>query len=437
MIEKVDLCLDNSFKKFDSICPKSNVLAGIFVRDAYHERSYSLLTLCQMLWAVTSSGIKPKTYYLTMEFLRQLNDELSAENYYTCNDRVFNDSFALWALTCSGQPVDSNVFRKSVTTLLDKQSIDGWWGTYSEGPAHIRATAFSILALAECYSYACPSESQPYSRIFESLKKGVTWLYSQFSAKGFCEREMQSLEVDVVQKTYGVELTAFATLAILRSLKCLSVNDIAIDKYKSLVVKSLKWIISLEVEDIARVSEIELEVYKENGNLLKHDYGAGGLDIVIFVISDFFISDYYTFIEKLKKKLDALVYRLIKNENHGEWYDKNSSSYNHIWPVSYAIVALTSYSKYLDSSVFYRKTRHRNTVDLLCKVKVFIFKYVLNPVLDAIYLIIAAVLFYFHEFFNNRIDFINSTAISIVGLILGLIGLIFPRIEKYYEEHRK
>ena len=92
---------------------------------------------------------------------------------------------------------------------------------------------------------------------------------------------------------------------------------------------------------------------------------------------------------------------------------------------------------YTSEKKHYKEYRQKRTKDILGGIKSFIFKYILNPVLDVIYILIAAIVFYLHEFLMIRVEFINSTAVSIIGLLLGIIGLIFPHIEKWYNERKE
>ncbi len=438
MIDEVIACLDRSFEKLKSVCPQSDILSGMMVRDQYHKGDYSMLTLFQMLWAVASSS-KPKTYYLMTELLKQVNYEIEQGHFYKNNDRVFSDAFILLALTYSGQPVNSHVYTLAVETLLGKQTAEGSWGTYynnGTGNIDIRATSFSILALSECYYYTCPSDITPYCSIFDSINKGVSWLEAQYKDGKYCERTVRSLEATSSSKIPAAELTAFSSMAILKSLRCLSSNNIVIDKYKALVATSIKWLVSLDCDEVALKLEIDEEIYTDNNELLNHEYGTGCLDIIVCLLSEFLISQYYIYIPKLKKKLVKFVQRLMKNEKNGEWYDKNTSSYNRLWPISYAIVSLTNYLKYMNIIVSYKETQRKNRLDMFLGIKYFIFKFLLNPTLCVIYIIIAVVVFYFHEFIQNRIEFINSTAVSIAALLVGLIGLIFPKIGNFYERRK-
>lgn len=429
--------LENSFSKIKEICPKTNVLEGVAVRDSYHQRQYSLLTLCQVVWAITSSRNYPKTFYLTSDLLKQINYEIQTQNYFQTHDRVFTDAFIFLTYVYTGQPIDSEVYIKSLSEIIKKQNSEGWWSTYTDGVADIRATSLCLLALSECYHYVCPSDVPPYCDVGTSIVNAAKWLIKQYKGGKFCERLIPTMNLDDIEKTYGIELTALASYSLLKCNKVLDKAGVEIPNVENIIINSAKWIMTIQPIDIKNCIEVEQEKYIENGQILVHDYSTGDLEFVILFLSEFLMANCYKYIDGIHAYLEKLIALLLKNEKAGEWFDKHSQSYNRIWRISYAVVALTSYRNYTSEKVQHKEYITRRRKSVIGRIKRFIFKYILNPYLAVLYLIIAAVLFYFHEFLSIRADFINSTAISIIELILGLVGLIFPQIEKWYKKRKE
>lgn len=429
--------LENSFSKIKEMCPKNNVLDGLAVRDSYHQRKYSILTLCQVLWATISSSVYPRSFYLTVDLLKQINYEIEKQEYFKKYDRVIADAFIFLAYVHTGQSVDSNVYTTILSEIIRKQNADGWWSTYSGGEADIRATSLCLLALSECYSHVYASDTKPYSDVRTAIMNAANWLVKQYVMGKYCERVVQTMNANNTVKTYGIELTAMASYSLIKCSDALSRTGFEILNAKNVVVGSAKWLMTLKPSDIKNSIEVEQEKYVDESILLVHDYSTGDLEIVILFLSEFLMSSFYTFIDGAYSYLDKAVSLLIDNEKNGEWFDKHSQSYNRIWRISYAVVALANYKRYVQEEEEYKLYAKRKRTDFVGKLKKIAFKYFFNPVLDVIYLLIAAVVFYFREFLLIRAEFINSTAVSIIGLILGLFGLIFPRIEKWYEERKE
>ncbi len=429
--------LENSFSKIEEVCPKTNVLGGMVVRDLYHERQYSLLTLCQVLWAVTLSGIYPKTFYLTADLLKQINYEIQTNKYFEKHDRIIGDAFIFLAFIYTGQPTDSDTYISVLNEIIKKQSPEGWWSTYTDGEPDVRATSLCLLALSECYFQVCPSDKEPYSNVCGSINLAIKWLVKQYKDKQYCERKLPTMNSNSIEKTYGIELTAVASYSLLKSINVLDKEGLKTSEVQNVVYNSAKWFMGIKPNDIKNLVEVEQEKYTEEDKILTHDYSSGDLEMVILFLSEFIHSNCYIYVKGIHSYLEKLVSLLIENEKNGEWFDKHSQSYNRIWRISYAIVALTSYQNYTSEKKHYKEYRQKRTKDILGGIKSFIFKYILNPVLDVIYILIAAIVFYLHEFLMIRVEFINSTAVSIIGLLLGIIGLIFPHIEKWYNERKE
>ena len=79
IISKIESSIERSMYIIETVCPCNNVCLGIKARDTYHKGdspAFSMFTACEMLWAITSSGIYSKTHYLTVELLTAINTEI-------------------------------------------------------------------------------------------------------------------------------------------------------------------------------------------------------------------------------------------------------------------------------------------------------------------------------------------------------------------------
>ena len=142
-IQNLQDAIDSSMNIIEELCPKDNVMEGIKPRDAYlrqDKRSFSMFTACEFLWAIASTGIYSKAFYLQMELLSLVNKEIE-NKYFENNDRIFETAFLMLATTSAGQQIGSNEYTKTITILIESQKQDGSWGSYKDGDADLRATA--------------------------------------------------------------------------------------------------------------------------------------------------------------------------------------------------------------------------------------------------------------------------------------------------------
>lgn len=151
----VDICITKSMAIIEKLCPRNNVCLGIRVRDSYHNGDvpkFSMLTACEMLWAVTTSGKYSRAHYLIVELLTAINTELE-NDYFSKKDRAFEKAFILLATTSAGQSIREKIYVKTVESILASQKNDGAWSSYLGGEADLRATALNVVALSECNKY--------------------------------------------------------------------------------------------------------------------------------------------------------------------------------------------------------------------------------------------------------------------------------------------
>ncbi len=432
--EQVNTAIEKSMSVIEKLCPQNNVCLGIKVRDAYHNNGeipkFSMFTACEMLWAITSSGLCSKAHYLTAELLTAVNTEL--ENmYFSKQDRTFEKAFILLGTTSAGQSISTAVYLNTIISILDTQRSDGSWGSYSTGDSDIRATALCILALSACLQYVGIDSNvqQPFSKIEEAINKSCNWLLNQYSKEGFCRRCVSNFDEYSAQYTFGIELTAWSTYALIEANNCLK-KRLESSQISNTVQKSVHWLCKLDADLIAKTPENEIEEYKKDKNsniIIRHEYGAGGLDITIITLIAYKNSSFIKYSENIDKFLRQLVTLLLKNKNdNGEWWDKNSDSYGKAWTLSYALKALSIYYKYLcENEMFYINLKQK-TIEFIWSILACVSKYKLAFV----FVIATILIFIFGKEIESKIAFFNSPIATAAGLILSTIGVIQGRSKK-------
>lgn len=428
IINSIDNSIEKSMSIIETVCPRNNVCMGIKARDTYHtddNSKFSMFTGCEMLWAITSSGIYSKTHYLTVELLTTINTELG-NGYFENQDRMFEKAFILLAMTCAGQPIVAPIYVKTVKKILDEQKDNGAWGSYSEGEIDIRATALSLISLTECCRYIGKTDTEPFNSIEDKIQKTCKWLCQQYTEKGYCKRKIINLEdcTQIQEFTYGIELTAWVTYALLCAVNFFDIKKDIKDKLINKIRLSVNWMLALDIKQVAQVPEIEIERYKKGNELKNHEYGSGSLEILILALIEYINSDIYEYTKGIEEYLSKAILRLLENEKEGKWYDKNSDSYNRMWPVSYAIKVLTAYKEYLLNKEKFRNQLKKNVKLSISRILTKLHKYIFNWPLIIIYFLIGLVGLYFHEFLKARVEFINSTIIGFTGLMLSAIGIL-------------
>lgn len=428
IISKIESSIERSMHIIETVCPRNSVCLGIKARDTYHKEDslgFSMFTAGEMLWAITSSGIYSKTHYLTVELLTAINTEID-HNHFDKQDRLFEKAFVLLAMTCAGQPLAASGYIDVVRRILDEQRDSGAWGTYKEGEDDLRATALCVIALTECSIYVGKTDIEPFVEIENKVKKACKWIVQQYTENGYCKRKIISLEeYGLFQEfTYGVELTAWTSYALVCAVENYSFEKTDREKMLKKIRQSIYWMLTLDDGQVAKAPEIETELYKKGDELKNHEYGGGSLEIMILALLKYRSSDIYEYTKGTDEYISQLVLRLLENEKEGKWYDKNSDSYSRIWPVSYAIKALTAYRDFIFDKCKFRNELKKNIKLTISLIATKLHKYVFNWPLIIMYFIIGAVGLYFHEFFKARIDFINSTIVGYLGLLLSAIGIL-------------
>ena len=220
-VEELQNAIDSSMNIIEELCPKDNVLYGIKPRDTYlrkDERSFSMFTACEILWAIASTGIYSKTFYLQMELLSLVNKEIEDE-YLENNDRIFETAFLMLATTSAGQQIGSDAYTKIITTLNKAQKQDGSWGSYKDGNSDLRATALCTLGLIYGINYVGKSDIEPYSKMEMVVVESCKWISNKFTDEGYCKRIVDSFKHNSrVEEVPGIELTSWCTLALVNAL---------------------------------------------------------------------------------------------------------------------------------------------------------------------------------------------------------------------------
>lgn len=428
ILDRIEESIGRSMQIIETVCPRNNVCLGIKARDAYHRGDspeFSMFTACEMLWAITSSGIYSKTHYLTVELLTAVNTAID-NKHFDKQDRLFEKAFILLAMTCAGQPIRAPGYIEVISKILNDQKENGAWGTYKEGEEDLRATALCVIALTECYSYVGKTDIEPYIYIEDKVKKACKWIIQQFTENGYCQRKVISLQEygQSQEYVYGVELTAWTTYALIYILENYSFDKADREKIYKKIRASINWMLTLDINQVAQAPEIETELYKSGDELKNHEYGGGSLEILILTLIKYRSSDMYRYIKEMDNYISKSILRLLENEREGKWYDKNSDSYSRIWPVSYAIKVLTTYQDYISNKCKFRNELKKNIKLSLSLVASKLHKYIFNWPLIVLYFIIGISGLYFHEFLKARVEFVNSTFVSYFSLLLSAIGVL-------------
>lgn len=428
IINKIESSIERSMNIIETVCPRNNVCMGIRARDTYHKEDnpdFSMFTACEMLWAITSSRIYSKTHYLIVELLTAINTEITS-SYFDKQDRMFEKAFILLAMTCAGQAIIANEYVDMVKRILNEQKDNGAWATYKEGSADLRATALCVIALTECHCYVGKTDIEPFINIEKQVIKACQWINQQYIDKGYCQRKIISLEEygQPQELSYGVELTAWASYALIYAVEQFNFEKSEKDKIFKKIRLSINWMLSLDIIQVAKAPEIETELYK-TGNVIKnHEYGCGSLEIMALTLISYRCSNIYEYIKGLDEYISKTISRLLENEREGKWYDKNSDSYSKIWPVSYAVKVLTTYRDFILNKNKFKQELKQNVKLTISLIVTKLHKYIFNWPLVILYFIIGASGLYFHEFFKSRVEFINSTFVGFLGLILSAIGIL-------------
>ena len=133
---------------------------------------------------------------------------------------------------------------------------------------------------------------------------------------------------------------------------------------------------------------------------------------------------------KMKKKENGMVITEIVNFNK-----EDSEAEVRVSDGDYSVEC---YVYPAEMSVFEKQS---NVIDLKKNIKLTIsliatklHKYVFNWPLIILYFIVGAVGLYFHEFIKERVEFINSTLVGYLGLLLSAIGIL---LSIYYGRKNK
>lgn len=425
--DKVDECITKSMAIIEQLCPQNEVTKGLINKIDYHSADapgFSMLTCCQMLWAVT--GSYSQSHYIIVDLLETVKKELNS-GYFATKDRSFERSFLLMSTTSAPMQFQDPLYIEIINQILNSQESDGYWGTCRGEKPDIRATALNIIALSEGYEYVGNSEKSPFSLIPNSVSKACEWLEKQYEDIGYCKREIQGIDENHIQYTYGVELTAWCTYALIRALECNCYTNHNNKRYntKKIIQKSVRWLMRLDYDRIASTSEIEQEIYirdlsKPNEKYF-HGYGAGSLEILVLALIVYRESKIYQYISDYDHYLQKAVERLIQNmKPSGEWYDKNTDSYSRAWTVTYALKALTTYQHFLDSKSMFRKQLRQSM-----KVLVFsFFKMIWRYKIIFVGIILTLFAINHGDIISKYIEFLNSKTCTAIGLICTVLGFI-------------
>lgn len=427
-IQKLQDAIDSSMNIIEELCPKNNVVDGIKPRDTYlrqDKRSFSMFTACEILWAIASTGIYSKTFYLQMELLSLVNKEIENE-YFENNDRIFEAAFLMLATTSAGQQIGSNEYTKTITTLIESQKQDGSWGSYKDGDADLRATALCTLSLIYGINYVGKSDIEPYSKMEIAVVEACKWINNKFTNEGYCKRIVDSLKHNGrVEEVPGIELTSWCTLALINALITINGEPYSFNReqIETKAKKAITWLLSLNVDEIAQKPEIEVELYKTkfSDEVIKHHYGSGSLEVTILALLSYRKSFFYNYISGFDTYIGHAVQRLLMNKNDvGQWFDKNSDSYAKAWPVSYAIKVLCEYRDFLkDNDNFHQKLRVECHI-LIGKILSFFKKYILA----IIFLALTILVIIFHAEIESYITFFDTNIATAIGIILSGISVI-------------
>lgn len=428
----IDTCINKSMSIIEKLCPRNNVCLGIRVRDSYHNGEipkFSMFTACEMLWAVTTSGIYSKAHYLTVELLTAINTELE-NDYFLKRDRAFEKAFILLATTSAGQSIREQIYVKTVKAILDSQRSDGAWSSYSDGEADLRATALNVVALSACNEYVGVTDLEPFSKIEMAVTRASEWIGKAYTESGYCERTVFGLPECSTQpqRTPGVELTAWCTYALI-------VATTSFEYYKNTarggaksfsdtIKKAIIWMMQQDMDRVAETPEIESEIYLKDiqkpTELTTHEYGAGSLEVLILALLAYRQSYLYEYIKNYDKILEKSILRLMKNMNqNGEWYDKNSCSYSRAWPVSYALKVLTTYREYLAATENFKTQFKQQTRIVIASIPAFLWRYKIA----ILFIIITFLSIFFADLIKIYIQYFNSPIFTAIGIVLSAIGV--------------
>lgn len=420
MKQDIEACLDRTFHVLENVCPTGNVIKGITSRY-YHrpdsETPFSLFSASQILWALASSKKFPKTHYLVVELLAQINELLNNDiiNKY---DRILSKAFWFLALTCAGQPVQSEPYKKILENIIASQNERGIWGTCSESEGDLRATAVVVVSFCECIDRYGESSVEPYAELKSEIHSAVTYMIGEQKKEGFFLRRIKSINPEQ-SVTYqpGIELTAWIIYAMLKSMLVVNFNNEEVRKIKRTVKSAINWLIRQEIQDIATKSEIEEEYYIKNGRGWTHDYGAGSLEIMILALTEYRYSDFYSYIKNLDSFIEKAIMKLLEDEKDGTWHDKNSNSYTKLWKMAYVVKCLSAYFECISDEILFKKKVLRKIFLTGCTVLSKIRSIIFSIPLIVIYFIIGFVFLCS----NYRGD---SPIIGYVSLALGVIGIV-------------
>ena len=431
VLQRVNECINKSTETIEKICPKNNITLGISIRDNYHRDGetprFSMMTACQMLWAITTSGKYSKAHYLTDELLTLINNDLS-NSYLEKRDRAYEKAFLLIATTSAGQSIKDTFYIAIVKNIIDSQKENGSWSSYKGGNSDLRATALNVVALSECMNYVGKTNTPPFSDIEFVVKKACNWIQRQYK-DGYCERIIDSLPEysSTLQRAPGIELTAWCTYALIIASDLVLISDDIQrndgNQYEETIRKSILWLTTHKIDRVAETPEIEPEYYiPDLGNpdkIIKHGYGSGSLEILICALIAYRKSKLYRFVRNYEDIMRNFVVRLMDNMNpDGEWLDKNTGSYITTWPVSYALRALSLYHEYIIDKLKFKSQFKQNLKIYMVSIPSYLWKYRITVVCLSFTLLLIC----FSDVIKANIEYFNSPVASAIGLILSVIG---------------
>lgn len=425
MKREIEAALDRSWHVLECVCPTGNVIKGIASREYHKENSetpFSMFTASQILWAMTSSKNFPKTHYLVIELLAKIN-ELLNKDIISKHDRVLSKSFWLLALTCAGQPIQSEPYRNLFQNLIDTQRETGAWGTCSKDDDNLRATALTVIAFCECLKRIGSTSNTPAYNLNGKLQCAVRYMISNQKKDGYYLRSVKSINPEEkVTFQPGIEVTAWVTYAMVKCLTIVEFSNEEEAKIKRAIQTSVKWLMSQKISEVATKTEIEEEFYIKEDIEMTHEYGAGSLDILILALVEYRHSKIYIYTKEIDSYINKAITRLLEDESNGSWYDKNSGGYTKVWKTAYAVKCLSVFCEYLNEEIEFRKKLIRKTILFIHALAHKSIRVLFSIPMIILYFIAGFVLLFL------KIN-IESPIIGIISLILGAIGII---ISIYY-----
>ena len=408
---------------------------GLKSGDSYTLGKVSIMKTAQFLWAISESNAYTQTTDLRYSLTQFLLSSINNTKYTNHWNRTFNVIFSLLALSHQNVDIRSNEYVGLVNKLIAAQQNGSW--QYNINPQRqtkgsVRATAFAIHALTTIIEKV-GTNNAPFNQISHKIEDGIKWLFSVTSPEGLWGKKTKfhsDIYNTAEQFEAGIEINNWCVFSICYYMNT-NRNYTLSESNKTKLNNAMKYLSSLDIQQLSNTVEIEPEEYYFGTVLKKHDYTSTGIVATILATIEYqkLVSDKRVINLNLRNLIYQSTGKFLTEEKNGYWLDKNSNDYTHLWTICYALVALTSIDHYIKQD----KSFLRNFVNIITSKisrsvnKIFKSKIILSIIVMGIVVIVASII---TKKFPDALSSYWTNFLLFLGILISAVGTIIGLVKK-------